>query len=103
MTYAPVVSSFTIRVLLSIAVQHNWHIRQAYAVLAFLRSRLHKPVFMRQPVGFEQGSKGTLVCKVRGSLYGLDESANIWYGVITALLQELGFRCSPHDPGLWVS
>ncbi|KAL1953577.1 hypothetical protein VTO42DRAFT_2580 [Malbranchea cinnamomea] len=60
--------------------------------MAYLHSRLKKPIYMRQPNGFEQDIKGSLVCKVEGSLYGLDPASKIWYDALTSLLKDLDFR-----------
>jgi hypothetical protein len=56
---------------------------------------------MRQPLGFEQGDD--LVCKLKQSLYGLTPSARIWYDTLTSYLNEIGFRVSPYDSGLFIS
>lgn len=99
-TYTPVVSITTTRVLFSLAAYYDWHIRQADAVLAFLHGKLPHDIYMRQPTGFEEGPRNTLVCRVNGSLYGLDPSAKIWYDTVS-LLNDLGFCPSPFDSALY--
>jgi hypothetical protein len=102
-TYAPVVSPTTSRILFAAAAHHSWTILQADAVLAFLNGQLHDTVYMRQPLGFEQGQGQDLVCKLNQSLYGLTPSARIWYDTLTSYLTELDFRASPYDSGLFIS
>lgn len=80
---------------------NKWINRQADVVVAFLYGKLEKPIFMRQPLGFEKGEHGTLVCKVEGLLYGLDPAAKIWYDLFTSILRKLQFQISRYDAGLW--
>ena len=102
-SYAPVVSATTSRILFAAAAHYGWTILQADAVLAFLNGKLKDTVYMKQPHGFVQGQHGTLVCKLKQSLYGLTPSARIWYDTLTSYLNEVGFRVSPYDPGLFIS
>jgi hypothetical protein len=102
-TYSPVVDSTTTNILFALAAHHGWHVLQADAVLAFLNGKLTKPVYMVQPTGFEEGDRGTLVCEVLQSLYGLDSSPRIWYDTLGEKMKKLGFRTSPYDAGLWIS
>lgn len=101
-TYAPVVSSTTTRMLFALAAWNGWNIRQADAAVAFLNGTLRDTVYMRQPMGFEQGEKGTLVCKLNQSLYGLAPAARIWYDTLTNYLHYIGFRVCNYDPGLFI-
>ncbi|KAL1954102.1 hypothetical protein VTO42DRAFT_1726 [Malbranchea cinnamomea] len=101
-TYAPVANPTTNRLIIVLATKLGWKIRQADVVMAYLHGRLKKPVYMRQPTSFEQGIKGSLVCKVEGSLYGLDPAAKIWYDALTSLLKDLGFRAKDEPDADWL-
>lgn len=101
-SFAPVVNQSTNRMCFALGAQFGWVNRQADVIVAYLYGRLKQPVYMRQPVGFENGEPGTLVCRVEGSLYGLDPAARIWYNLFTGYLRELHFRVSQYDPGLWL-
>lgn len=59
-------------------------------------------LYIWQPVGFEKGPRNSLVCRVEGSLYGLDPSAKIWYDTIVALLLEIGSRRCPFDSAFYI-
>jgi hypothetical protein len=57
---------------------------------------------MHRPLGFAEGGPGALVCLLRQSLYGLTPSARLWYDDLQAYLESIGFKASPHDPGLFI-
>jgi hypothetical protein len=100
-TYAPVVNPTTSCILFTISAQKGWHIIQADAVLALNSKLKGRPIYMHQLLGFV-GEPGTLVCLLRQSLYGLTPSARLWYDDLRAYLESIGFKASPHDPGLFI-
>ena len=77
--------------LFALAAQNGWTIQQADAVVAFLNGVLQDTVYMNQPLGFTQGEKGTLVCKLNQLLYGLAPAARIWYNTLNSYLIYIGF------------
>lgn len=101
-TAAPFVMASTKLVLFAAAAHYGWHIAQADAITAFLNGKLPNSVYMRQPYGFEQGERGTLVCKLKQALYGLIPAARIWYDTLREKLEAIGFRISPYDAGLFL-
>jgi hypothetical protein len=100
--YAPVVDPTTTRILLAAAAYYGWTVLQADAKLAFINGNIKGDIFMYQPIGFEQGEKGTLVCRLLRSLYGLVPAARIWYDTLIDYLKEIGFRVSPYDAALYL-
>ena len=57
---------------------------------------------MNQPLGFAQGEKGTLVCKLNQLLYGLAPVVRIWYDTLTSYLIHIGFCVCEYDAGLFI-
>jgi len=51
-THAPVVSSSSLRALLSIAAILDWEIHSVDVDLAFLNSDIDQPIYCKQPPGF---------------------------------------------------
>ncbi|KAK9110455.1 hypothetical protein Sjap_018515 [Stephania japonica] len=69
--YSPVVKAATIRVILSLAVQFGWSLRQLDINNAFLNGSLSEEVFTNQPQGFVNSVHPDYVCRLHKALYGL--------------------------------
>ncbi|KAB2628692.1 hypothetical protein D8674_033487 [Pyrus ussuriensis x Pyrus communis] len=101
-TFSPVAKPVTIRILLTLAVQHNWFLNQLDISNAFLHGNLKEAVFMQQPPGFIDPSKSSFVCKLTKSLYGLKQAPRAWYDKLFHALSSLGFANSQSDSSLFV-
>ncbi|GMI85341.1 hypothetical protein HRI_002203400 [Hibiscus trionum] len=75
-TFSPVVRFATINILLSLAVTHNWEIRQVDVNNVFLLGDLQEDVYMQLVPGFEEnaGDGRRLVYKLKKALYGLRQA-----------------------------
>ena len=100
-TFSPIVKAASIRLVLSIAVSRGWSLHQLDVQKAFLHGVLEEEVYMRQPPGFENGSKPHHVCKLDKALYGLKQAPIAWYSRLSAQLQQLGFKPSRGDTSLF--
>lgn len=71
-TFIPVAKLNTVRILISVAVNRNWPLRQFDVKNAFLNDDLEEEVYIEIPPGVEYESlhEGK-VCKLKRSLYGL--------------------------------
>jgi hypothetical protein len=70
-TFSPVVKPATVRVVLYLALSHNWPIHQLDVKNAFLHGTLTEIVYCVQPFGFVDPSDSDYVCRLNKSLYGL--------------------------------
>jgi hypothetical protein len=77
--------------VLATAVSRDWPIQQLDVKNAFLHGTLSETVFCCQPTGFADPAHPDLVCRLRKSLYGLNQAPRAWYSRFTNYLTTLGF------------
>ena len=73
MTYSPVASWNSVRMLLTMTALHGWHTKQIDFVQAFAQAQIEKTLFMRIPAGIEleDGSDPKeYVLKIHRNIYG---------------------------------
>ena len=100
LTFAPVTSKSTLRILLAGMVHNKMFARQLDIKTAFLNGVLEEELYMVQPQGFEV--PGGLVCRLLKSLYGLKQSPRRWSEEVCRVLKLEGFRPSHADPALYI-
>ena len=83
-TFTPVVKLGSLRLLLTYAAKHDLDIVHWDVVAAFLTGDLTEEVYMRQPPGFDDGNGR--VCKLNKSIYGLCQSARVFFQKLDQLL-----------------
>ena len=67
---------------------------------AYLNAELPEPVYMYPPKGYD-GARDVIL-KVPRALYGLQEAGGLWFRLITAQLEGIGFKGHACDPCLLV-
>ena len=87
----------TVRLLLALAVQCSWKLRQLDVSNAFLHGHLKEEVFMVQPQGYVDSSFPTHVCLLHKALYGLKQAPRAWFERFTSQLLHVGFCASIAD------
>jgi len=70
-TFSPIIKPDTIRLLLALAIQFDWHIKQLDVFNTFLHGLLDEVVYMEQPQGFVDPKFPDHVCRLHKALYGL--------------------------------
>jgi transposase InsO family protein len=98
-TFAPVAKMSTVRVILSLAVNLDWPLRQLDVKNAFLHGDLLEEVYMDPPPGFTP--KGGKVCKLKKALYGLKQSPRAWFGRFSHSMKKYGFKQAMADHTLF--
>ena len=59
--------------------------------ITFLHGGLEVKIYMKQLEGFVVKGKKYLVCKLKRSLYGLNQSPRMWYQKFDTYILSLGF------------
>uniref|UniRef100_A0A2N9GXN5 Reverse transcriptase Ty1/copia-type domain-containing protein n=1 Tax=Fagus sylvatica TaxID=28930 RepID=A0A2N9GXN5_FAGSY len=101
-TFSPVVKPPTVRIILSLAAQNRWHLRQLDVSNAFLHGFLKETVYMAQPTSFINAAQPSHVCHLHKSLYGLKQAPRAWFECFTSHLLTLGFTVSVDNASLFV-
>ena len=98
-TFAPVAKMNTIRILISIATNRDWPLKQLDVKNAFLNGYLEEEVYMDPPLGVESNGR---VCKLKRALYGLKQSPRAWFGRLSSFMKKVGYKQSDADHTLFV-
>ena len=99
-TFALVAKLNTVRILLSIAVNLDWKLRQFDVKNAFLNGKLDEEIYMLPPPGFE-AKFGSKVCKLEKALYGLKQSPRAWFERFTQVVKNHGYTQAQSDHTLF--
>lgn len=100
-TYSLVIKPVTIRLVLTLAVTWNWHVRQLDVSNAFHNDPLHEVVYMPQLQGFEDPQRPHHVCRLLKALYGLKQTPRAWYKQLCLTLLQWHFHQSKADPSIF--
>ncbi|KAK0581627.1 hypothetical protein LWI29_016112 [Acer saccharum] len=98
-TFAPVAKLNTVRVLLSLAANQEWPLKQLDVKNAFLHGELSEEVYMDLPPGLD--SNTGKVCKLKKALYGLKQSPRAWFGRLSTSMRKFGYQQSNSDHTLF--
>ncbi|KAI0513422.1 hypothetical protein KFK09_009443 [Dendrobium nobile] len=101
-TFSPVAKMPTVRILLVLALHHNWPLHQLDVSNAFLHGSLTDSVHMKQPPGFLDDTFPTHVCRLKEAIYGLKQAPRKWFETLTGFLHELDFTTSQSDTSLLI-
>lgn len=100
-TFSLVVKAATIRIVLTLAVNNGWMLRQVDINNAFLNGDPTENVHMPQPKGFKDKNKSDYVCKLRKALYDLRQAPTVWFDKLKGALSSWGFENSKCDTSLF--
>ncbi|GJW41660.1 putative RNA-directed DNA polymerase [Tanacetum coccineum] len=97
--FAPVVKMNTIRILISIAANQDWPLKQFDVKNAFLNGYLKEEVYLDPPPGVECSGNA---CRLNKALYGLKQSPRAWFGRFSSFMKKIGYKHSDADHTLFI-
>nr|GEW13246.1 hypothetical protein [Tanacetum cinerariifolium] len=101
-TFSPVAKIKSIRIMLAIAVFHDYEIRQMDVKTAFLNKKLTEDVFMAQLEGFKNANYPKRVCKLQKSIYELKQASRSWNLCFHEKVTQFGFSRSEDESCIYV-
>ena len=78
-TFSPISSKDSFRVIMALVAYFDMELHRMDVKTAFLNGDLNEEVYMMQPEGFVANDSGTLVCRLKKSIYGLKQASRQWY------------------------
>lgn len=99
LTYAPVASWTSIRLLLTMTALHDWHTQQLDFVQAFPQAMRTKPCYVTIPKGYdiEGKDRNDYVLKIDKNVYGAKDAGRTWNQHLVKRLKRIGFKQSQWD------
>jgi hypothetical protein len=103
-TYAPVARLASFRLLLAIANRNGWPADSFDFDSAYLNSVLSddEVIYLEQPPDFSLDNPRKYVFRLHKALYGLKQGARSWYESLKRALEDLGFKRTEADHGVFV-
>ena len=95
--FSPVAKLTSIRVLMSLVVAFDLEIEQMDVKTMFLHGDLEEEIYRKQPEGFVVKGKKYLVCKLKISIYGINQSPRMWYQNFDTYILSFGSVRSKFD------
>jgi hypothetical protein len=96
---APTASRISKRLLFSIAACQNWEVRTLDITSAFLQSdEIQREVYVKPPQDIRRRG---IIWKLKKPLYGLEDSARLWYHTLRDRLIEIGCKISILDQSVF--
>jgi hypothetical protein len=99
MTYAPVASLESVRILLSLVLRHKWKTKQLDYVQAFPQAPVERECYMRVPTGIIIQAPGQWVLRVKRNICWQKQAGRVWNQYLVSKLTspKVGFVQSQHD------
>lgn len=97
-TFSPVIRFTNLRLLLAMTVELDLEADHLDVETAFLNGDIDEQIFMTQPEGFIEPGSENKVCLLKKAVYGLKQSAKLWYEKAHNVLLELNFVQSKIEP-----
>jgi hypothetical protein len=95
-TYAPVVTWFSIRLLIVISILHGWALCQCDFIMAYPQAPIECNMYMELTQGIQvaEGDSRDYVLKLLKNIYGQKQAGCVWNEFLVDKLSSLGYKSS---------
>ena len=97
LSFAPVASWESIRILLALVMRNNWHTMQLDFVQAYPQAPADRDYYMEIPPGMNSPETEGMVLLVVMNIYGQVQASRVWNLYLVDKLKSIGFIQSEHD------
>ncbi|CAL2274253.1 unnamed protein product [Prunus armeniaca] len=101
-TFSPVSTKDAFRIIMALTAQYDLFLHQMDVKTTFLNGRLDEEIYMVQPEGFIKEGEEHLVCKLKKSIYGLNQASRQWYLRFDEVVSSQGFTENPVDECIYL-
>jgi hypothetical protein len=97
--YAPVVTWFSICLLIVIGILSSWSLRQCDFIMAYPQAPIECDMYMKLPQGIQvaDGDSMDYVLKLLKNIYGQKQAGRVWNEYLVEKLISLGYKSSMID------
>eukprot|EP00833_Pecoramyces_ruminatium_P011381 jgi/Orpsp1_1/1185413/evm.model.c7180000093637.1 len=99
-TFSPTLRQDSLRILIALAINKNFEIRQIDVNAAYLNATLNETIYMNIPQGHQDYKKG--FWKLKKAIYGLKQAGREWNRTLNKILGKLKFTQLISEPCLYV-
>ena len=93
----------TLQLLLMVVATEDLELKQLDVKTTFLHGNIDEDIYMSQLTGFMMtGEQGHLVCKLKKSLYGLNQATCMWYQKFDTYIRQLSYNRSDSNPYMYI-
>ncbi|GJW89050.1 retrotransposon protein, putative, ty1-copia subclass [Tanacetum coccineum] len=101
-TFSPVADIRAIRILIAITAYYDYEIWQMDVKTAFLNGYLSEEVYMEQLEGFVNPKYPNRVCKLKRSIYELNQASRQWNKQFDDEIKKFGFTQNRDEPCVYL-
>ena len=91
-TFSPVSKKDSLRIIMALVAHYDLELHQMDVKTAFLNGNLEEEIYMDQSEGFSVKGKEHMVCKLKKSIYGLQQASRQWYLKFNDTITSFGFQ-----------
>ena len=103
-TFSTTARTETWHLLLIIAVNKGWFIKQYDVKNAFIHANIDTKIYTILPIGLYDNPKyKNKCCLLNKALYGLKQAPRLWNLFFINIIKKYGFTVLPHDEGIYIN
>jgi hypothetical protein len=103
-TFSPTVRMKTLKIVLAIAAERDYEMKQIDFDTAFLNANVKEEIYVKIPQGYQSNDSqvnGNKVLRLVKAIYGTKQASREWWIELDTCLKTLGYKSTPLDECLY--